>query len=89
MAMVYEANEVMLKSVIGYEGEKLYIRYTFQTPELKKTGGYTAGCTVLRRPEGAMDTEGDLVDIMTAVKHINHLAPDTTVIIDWIKELRG
>lgn len=87
--MVYKANEVMLESVTGFEGEKLYVRYTYQTPELKRTGGNVVGCTVLRKPEGTMDTEGDLVDIMTAVKHVNHLDPDTNVIIDWIKELRG
>lgn len=86
--MNIKGNEEMLKSINSgdYKGPKIYVRYTFQTPEMKKMGANSFGCTYLRSVPFVtkINTMEGMADIVEAIKHINNLDPDTAVIIDWI-----
>ncbi len=46
--MNIKGNKEMLKGINDYEGPKIYVRYTYQAPEMKKMGANTFGCCYLR-----------------------------------------
>lgn len=86
--MNIKGNEEMLKSIDpkDYKGPKIYVRYTFQTPEMKKMGANSFGCTYLRSVPFVtkINTVDGMGDVMEAIKCKLDLDPNTAVIIDWI-----
>lgn len=84
--MNIKGNEEMLKGINDYEGPKIYVRYTYQTPEMKKMGANTFGCCYLRSVPFVtkINTMEGMADVVEAIKSVNHLDQNTAVIIDWI-----
>ena len=87
--MNIKGNKEMLKGIDDYKGPKIYVRYTYQTPEMKKMGANTFGCSYLRSVPFVtkINTMEGMADVVEAIKSLNHLDPNTAVIIDWICSL--